>query len=306
MRFANSDESQDNIDQIFKEMIETVLTGGRPKTSRGYPTRMIPGFQMQFDCSSGNFPLVGLKFTPIRSITTELYCFLHGITDKKVLRDRFQNTIWNDWHNPQASDTDDLGPIYGYQWRNFGFPYRNDYPVQVEANRNWQGQVRQGDQLAAVLRALQTDRDSRRMVVSAWNPLQQEQMGLPPCHLLWNVLHDDGTLHLQWYQRSCDVMLGVPFNIASYALLLHLLCKQFDLKPGMLFGNFGDFHIYDAHREAADKLLERDTTPGFPLEILPGEQAATRNQFSMLHWLPNEVETKGYKPNPKIKLPVAV
>ena len=305
-RFAN-DENTQSIDSIYADMIRKVLSDGKIKKSREAETLAIPGYQMQYDLSSGNFPLVSLKETNHKAVASELYCFMHGITDKNKFNE-MGTKIWNEWRNPHAGpeQQNDLGPIYGYQWRKFDQPYTNGEPVRFEATKSYNENVRSYDQLARCLNKLKHDPDDRRMICSAWNPNQIEQMALPPCHIMFNLIHISGELSLQWYQRSCDLGLGVPFNIASYAMLVLMLCKQFDLKPGMLFGNFGDFHIYANHIEELQRVSNLDSKGECQIEFLPGDQMESRQEWSSLHWKPTDYKISNYNPHPKVKLKVKV
>lgn len=292
------------IDSIYQRMVQTVTDCGLSKRSRSYDTISMPGYHFCFDMSTGKFPLLGIKHTSMAAIASELWCFIHGVTDKQTFKDKKCN-IWNEWANPskikRSAYTDDatykaalaaendLGPIYGAQWRAFN------------------GVAGTGDQLQNVLDKLATDKENRRLVVSAWNPLQMDQMALPPCHLLWNVVHQGGFLSLHWHQRSCDLMLGVPFNIASYALLLKLLCAHSGLKPGFLFATFVDFHIYNGaecdHTAGANEVLQRKPSPSPSLDVF---NVIGDDNIDILQWRPDEYAITDYQSQARIKMPVAV
>lgn len=309
-------------------MVSEIINFGEVKNTRAGKTLVIPGFDMVLDLSRGNLPLLSLKKTPLNAIASELWFFLNGITSKATLRDDLGCSIWNEWCNPKAKsfsqtaeEVDDLGPVYGYQWRSFNRHYEPNAPRRNPIRAHAAGGYSESegyDQLGELCYKLRMAPDDRRMVVSAWNPMQMDQMALPPCHLLFNVIHINGTLHLHWYQRSCDVMLGVPFNICSYGLLLHLLCFHGNFKPGTLRGHFADFHIYDNHLDAAKSVLNRESRRDPTLYIPTVEQrkAASTDAFSLVgeppyhfdlfQWAPRDVEALNYNPHPFIKLPVAV
>ncbi len=262
------------------------------------------------------FPLLTTKKMPIKTIAVELEGFIKGITSKIWYTDRHCK-IWNEWANPELVDSiltqcnifkfesltpeaqleirrhvqqqqDDLGPIYGYQWRKFGQQY-DDYPDEHldYYARLLDGVAEGADQLQSIADKLVNNPTDRRMVCSAWNPNQISQMALPPCHFAWNVVVYADTLNLIWHQRSCDLMLGVPFNIASYALLLSLLANHAGLKPGNLTGTLNDCHIYLNQVDAAREQVGR-----VPLELpileLPNSQ-------SIFDWTYEDVTIKGYK-----------
>lgn len=250
------------------------------------------------------FPLLTTKKMPLKTILVELEGFIKGITDKQWFKDRGCN-IWNEWANPEkvfheyklreknpylpyqtkqevALELNDLGPIYGHQWRNFNGeePYG---PVGA-------------DQLKTIVDTLHKNPYDRRMVCSAWNPNQIDQMALPPCHWGWNVTVIDDEINLFWVQRSCDLMLGVPFNIASYAALLMLLAKESGFKPGNLSGMLVDCHIYRNHLDGAYEQLKREP------KTLPKLDIKDRNgKFSIFDWEASDVELIGYDSHPKLK-----
>jgi thymidylate synthase len=299
------------IDATYKDMLSTVLSYGIEKTARGDATLAIPGYHFCFDLSSGNFPLLGLKHTNMNVIAAELYGFIHGFTQKRQFHE-INCRIWDEWCNPKQLDKDvhsgnarqqaqkicdDLGPIYGYQWSSFNHPYdektETGKPGFFSSEQN---------QLQRVLDKLSNDPQDRRLVVSAWNPQQFDQMALPPCHILWNVCVVGGHLNLHWHQRSCDLLLGVPFNIASYGLLLLMLARHAGLQPGLLFATFVDFHIYSGkncdHTAAARELLQRSTNGSPSLDLW--------EDFSFWNWKHDQFDLRNYTSHPRIKLPVKV
>jgi len=218
-----------NIDQRYLGMIVKILSCGKLCENRtGIDTLALSGYMLEHDMADG-FPLLTIKKTLFPVMATELEGFIKGITDKQWFKDRGCN-IWNSWKNPLSDDDNDLGPIYGSQWRNFN----NDNDPET------------GDQLQNVITNLINHRGSnnRRLIVSAWNPQQLKSMALVPCHFAFQLSEMNETLDLIWYQRSCDVPLGVPFNLASYALLLELICKATGHIPGKVIGMLSNVHIY--------------------------------------------------------------
>lgn len=243
----------------------------------GIRTKAISGYMIEHDMNDG-FPLLTTKKMPLKTIAVELEFFIKGLKDKQWLKDRGCH-IWDEWCNPEvvpyANDEitkakmaaeNDLGYIYGWQWRNF-----NGEITREEAHTDKYNSKRIGfDQLFNVINLLKTNPIDRRMIVSAWNPNQLCQMALPPCHLLWHVIVTGKNLdiiNLNYYQRSCDVMLGIPFNIASYALLLTLLALETGKKPGKLCAMMGDVHIYENHIETAKEQLKRNPLTLSTIEI---------------------------------------
>lgn len=228
------------------------------------------GHQMRFNLQNG-FPLLTTKKVHFKSIVHELLWFLKGDTNTKYLEDNGV-TIWREWQDENG----DLGRIYGFQWRNFGGI----------------------DQIQTLIDSLQNNPNSRRHIVSAWNVGELDQMALPPCHTLWQCYVANGKLSLQLYQRSADVFLGLPFNIASYALLTHLLAKACDLEVGDLIMTLGDAHLYLNHQEQADTQLSRIPTP-FPKLVI-------REKKNIFDYTFEDITLENYNPQPAIKAPVAV
>ena len=263
--------------QQYLDLLDRVLETGTPKGDRtGTGTRSVFGHQMRFDLAEG-FPLITTKKLHTRSIIHELLWFIAGDTNTKYLTDNGVS-IWNEWADADGN----LGPVYGKQWR------------------SWQatdGQVI--DQLAEVVEQIRTNPDSRRLIVSAWNPGELAQMALPPCHLLFQFYVAEGRLSCQLYQRSADVFLGVPFNIASYALLLLMVAQVTGLEAGEFVHTLGDAHLYDNHLEQAHKQLDRDPRPLPTMQLDP----SVRSLFDFKY---EHFTLAGYDPHPHIAAKVAV
>jgi len=260
----------------YEDLLRLVLEQGTAKGDRtGTGTRSLFGHQMRFDLSAG-FPLITTKKVHLKSVVYELLWFLRGDSNVGWLREHGV-TIWDEW----ASDTGDLGPVYGVQWRSWPTPSGEHV-----------------DQITSALNLLRTDPDSRRIIVSAWNVGEIPQMALAPCHALFQFYVADGRLSCQLYQRSADLFLGVPFNIASYALLTHMMAAQSGLGVGDFVWTGGDCHIYDNHLEQVRTQLDRDPRP-YPELIL-----AQRD--SIFDYTYDDVVVKNYDPHPAIKAPVAV
>lgn len=258
--------------QQYHDALRTVLAQGIPSTDRtGTGTISHFGLQCRYPLVDG-FPLVTTKKLHIRSIIHELLWFLQGDTNIRYLNDNGV-TIWDEW----ADETGDLGPVYGRQWRDFGGV----------------------DQIQTLIDMIRKSPDSRRLVVSAWNPPDVPQMALPPCHTMWQVRILGGKLHLQLYQRSADMFLGVPFNIASYALLLVMLAHVTGYEPGDFVHSIGDAHIYSNHMDQVATQLSRAPRPLPQLRI-------TRDVPSIFDFTYEDFEITGYDPHPAIKAPVAV
>lgn len=312
--------------QQYQELVRKILAEGHVKTDRtGVGTKSLFGYQMRFDLSQG-FPMVTTKRVPFGLIKSELLWFLRGDTNVRYLLEH-NNHIWDEWafkryvespdyHGPDMTDfglravadpdfneiyqqelatfnervlTDDdfaerygnLGNVYGAQWRSW--PLRNGETL---------------DQISQLVDMIKHSPDSRRLIVSAWNPEDLPSMALPPCHTLFQFYVHDGKLSCQLYQRSADVFLGVPFNIASYALLTHLIAKECGLEVGDFVHTLGDAHLYLNHLEAAETLLSREPKPLPQLEIDDFEQF---DQVST-----NQIRLQAYEPWPTIKAPIAV
>ena len=252
--------------------IKKVMDEGRDTSDRtGVGTRSLFGMQMRFDLSDG-FPAVTAKRLAFKSVVAELLWFLSGSTNNNDLRE-MGCTIWDEW----ARDDGELGPIYGKQWRNFGGV----------------------DQIVQLIDGLRTNQYSRRHIVSPWNPVDIPDMALPPCHALFQFHVTGGKLSCQLYQRSADMFLGVPFNIASYALLTHMIARQVVLIPGEFIWTGGDCHIYANHMEQVAEMLRREPRP------LP-ELSINRHVKSIFDYRPEDFSLVGYDPHPAISAPVAV
>ncbi|WP_038213361.1 thymidylate synthase [Xenophilus azovorans] len=261
----------------YEDFMRHVDTHGVFKADRtGTGTKSVFGYQMRFDLAEG-FPLVTTKKVHLKSIIHELLWFLQGSSDNNWLRERGV-TIWDEW----AREDGDLGPVYGVQWRSWPTPDG--------------GHV---DQIAEVVKQLRTNPDSRRIIVSAWNVADLPKMALMPCHAFFQFYVAEGRLSCQLYQRSADIFLGVPFNIASYALLTHMLAQQCDLAVGDFVWTGGDCHIYSNHAEQVALQLSRDPRPYPTLRI-------KRRPPSIFDYEYEDFEIEGYDPHPAIKAPVAV
>ena len=261
----------------YLELMQDILDNGTDKEDRtGTGTRSVFGRQMRFDLSKG-FPLVTTKKLHLRSIIHELLWFLNGDTNTRYLKDHGVS-IWDEW----ADDKGDLGPVYGHQWRSWPTPSGENI-----------------DQISEVLAQIKNTPDSRRMIVSAWNVGQISDMALPPCHLLFQFYVANGKLSCQLYQRSADFFLGVPFNIASYALLTHMVAQQAGLEVGDFVWTGGDVHLYSNHFEQANLQLSRDTL------ALPQLQIA-RKPASLFDYRYEDFEIIGYQSHAGIKAPVAI
>lgn len=287
--------------KTYLNIAEKILTQGFRKTNRtGIDTLTIAGAMFEHDMTTG-FPLLTTKKVPFRLVASELEFFIRGITDKRWLQKQ-NNHIWDEWCSGDAvlysNDEDtkakmmnehELGPIYGWQWRNFGAEY-------IAHNKNPAGTG--VDQLKLLIETLKKDPGSRRMIVSAWNPLDLSRMALPPCHYSFQVTVIDGKLNLLWNQRSVDVALGLPFNIASYGCLLHLLARESGLDEGRLIGFLGDVHIYVNHIDAIREQLTREP------RALP--KIVTESFTSILDWHYTDTLIHHYDPHPAIKFDIAV
>ena len=260
----------------YEDLLRLVMDTGTPKADRtGTGTRSLFGHQLRYDLSQG-FPLITTKKVHLKSIIYELLWFLRGDSNVRWLQDRGV-TIWDEW----ADENGELGPVYGVQWRSWPTPTGDHI-----------------DQITAALETLRTDPDSRRNIVSAWNVGEIPQMALPPCHAFFQFYVADGTLSCQLYQRSADLFLGVPFNIASYALLTHMMAQQAGLEVGEFVWTGGDCHIYDNHVDQVELQLSRDPCPCPTMRL--------RERESIFDYEYDDVEVFDYRSHPGIKAPVAV
>jgi thymidylate synthase len=287
----------------------------------GIPAKAIVGAIIQHDMSEG-FPLLCCKRHSFKNIAVELEFFIRGLSDKRWLKDRGCH-IWDEWANPQKvkygtdeesklamATESDLGRIYGVQWRNFrGLDNTDiDYVQDVLIKK---------DQLVELLALLRRDPTSRRAIVTAWNPCELDQMALPPCHVMWQAMILGEKLHLTWYQRSVDTPLGLPYNIASYGLLLHLLARELGVEEGTLTGMLNNVHYYKNQEEAVNEIIERGEEMLVDIQTLPTINTNSNcgigpilNMANMPHpyeeWTYQESSIQDYDPLPAIKIPIAV
>ncbi|MEH6825861.1 MAG: thymidylate synthase [Motiliproteus sp.] len=263
--------------QQYLQLMRHVRDNGVFKGDRtGTGTQSVFGYQMRFDLAAG-FPLVTTKKCHLRSIIHELLWFLQGATNIKYLNDNGVK-IWDEW----ADENGDLGPVYGHQWRS--------WPAPDGASI---------DQIALLIEQIKTNPDSRRLIVSAWNVPEVNRMALPPCHTLFQFYVSEGKLSCQLYQRSADVFLGVPFNIASYALLTLMLAQVCGLKPGDFVHTFGDAHLYSNHLQQAELQLSREPLALSTMKLNPGVTDLFAFRFE-------DFELEGYQSHPHISAPIAV
>ncbi len=261
----------------YLDLMRHVLEHGQLKSDRtGTGTRSVFGWQMRFDLADG-FPLLTTKKLHLRSIIHELLWFLQGDTNIRYLKDNGVS-IWDDW----ADANGDLGPVYGHQWRHW--PAKDGREI---------------DQIAELIAGLKKNPDSRRHIVSAWNPADIPQMKLPPCHALFQFYVADGKLSCQLYQRSADIFLGVPFNIASYALFMLMVAQVCDLQPGEFVWTGGDCHLYSNHIDQAQLQLSREPRPRPAMRLNP----AVKDIFGFRY---EDFTLEAYDPHPHIAAPVAV
>jgi len=264
----------------YHDLLRLVLEEGQPRADRtGTGTLSIFGAQTRFDLrpTGPGFPLLTTKKLHIKSIIYELLWFLRGDTNVKYLNEHGV-TIWDEW----ADEKGNLGRVYGAQWRD----WHGENGVRV-------------DQIDNVISQIKKNPDSRRLIVSAWNPAEIEKMALPPCHVLFQFYAQDGALSCQLYQRSCDLFLGVPFNIASYALLTMMVAQAVDLTPGDFVHTFGDLHLYNNHLDQAREQLTRDCRPLPRMKLNPAVKNIHEFTFE-------DFELVDYNPHPSIKAPIAV
>jgi thymidylate synthase len=287
--------------KTYLDIVRHILdTGVRKQNRTGIDTLSVSGVMFEHDMALG-FPLLTTKKMPFKTIRVELEGFLKGITDKQWYQER-RCKIWDEWCNPKKvayghddetkrrmKEERDLGPIYGFQWRHFDAPYEN-----YDSNYEDKGV----DQLAKMIETIHNNPMDRRMIVMAWNPKALSEQALPPCHYSFQILVTNGKIDLLWNQRSVDSMLGLPFNIASYATLLHLIAKETGLGEGKLIGFLADTHIYVNQIEGAKTQLARTPT------ALP--RIITEPFTNIYEWTGEQTRLEGYEPQEKIEFPLAV
>jgi len=277
----------------YLDLLRHVMTHGVEKTDRtGTGTRSVFGYQMRFDLQKG-FPILTTKRVHFKSVAVELLWFLKGDTNVNYLKDNGVS-IWDEWATTEqcarfGRQENDLGPVYGHQWRNFGATKNPDGTYQKDGF----------DQISWLINEIKTNPDSRRLIVSGWNPPEAGQVALPPCHTMFQFYVANGKLSCQLYQRSADIFLGVPFNIASYALLTHLIAQVTGLEVGEFVWTGGDSHLYSNHFEQATLQLSREPLPLPKLKINP----AIKDIFAFEY---ADLELENYQHHPAIKAPVAV
>jgi thymidylate synthase len=279
--------------QPYLDLLRTVLETGRDRQDRtGVGTRGVFGHQMRFDLRAG-FPLMTTKKVHLLSIIYELLWFLRGDTHVEYLREN-RVSIWDEWATAEqcakfGRKEGDLGPVYGHQWRNFGATQRPDGSYAHDGV----------DQIAALIEQIRKNPSSRRLIVTGWNPKEADQVELPPCHTLFQFYVQDGELSCQLYQRSADIFLGVPFNIASYALLTRMIAQVCGLAPGDFVHTLGDAHLYRNHFEQAREQLARAPRPLPQLRLNP----EVRDLFAFRY---QDFKLEGYDPHPAIAAEVAI
>lgn len=289
------------LDTQYKSILSEIDTVGEWEYNRtGIRAKTIPSAMIRHNMSEG-FPLLTIKRVPFRVMAVELEGFIKGINSKKWFQDRDCH-IWDQWCNPQKVpyrnddetkqkmlEEDSLGPIYGVQWRNFN----GENHFERDYGRGY-------DQLDALIRTLKRNPQDRRMICSAWNPLEMDSMALPPCHVLFQVSVINNKLNLTWFQRSCDILLGIPFNIASYGLLLHLFAEFYGFEEGTLTGFLNNVHIYENQLDGFNEIMSRE--PNFDL---PTVSTDTR-YGNLLTWEYSDTTLNDYKCLPTVKMPVAI
>lgn len=279
----------------YHEMLSHILINGKARGDRtGTGTVSVFGYQMRFDLNDG-FPLLTTKKVFTKGIIHELLWFLKGDTNTKYLTDNGVH-IWDEW----ADEEGDLGPVYGSQWRSWRGNWQ-DHSFYCTASESViaDGDYKIIDQIANVIKQIKSNPEGRRHIVTAWNPNEVEHMALPPCHCLFQFYVQDGKLSCQLYQRSADAFLGVPFNIASYALLTHMIAQQCNLGVGEFIHTFGDLHIYSNHVEQVELQLSRAFRDLPTLKINRKPESIDDYEFE-------DFEIVGYDPHPAIKAPIAV
>ncbi len=278
----------------YQDLLKHILENGKQHHDRtGVGTKSVFGYQMRFNLREG-FPIVTTKKVPFRWVAEELFWFLSGSTSNFDLKERGVD-IWDEWSTAEQTarfnrEADDLGPVYGYLWRSFG----GQYP-----------QMNGVDQIANLIHDIETNPNSRRLIVSGWDPKVATEVALPPCHTLFQFkVENERVLHCQLYQRSADSFLGVPFNISSYALLTHLVAKVTGLEVGEFIHTFGDLHIYNNHFSQVDELLSREPLPLPQLEFVDTDNL--KGLEGLLNFKYENLKLNNYQSHGKISAPVAV
>ncbi len=277
----------------YLDLLQHVLDHGHKKDDRtGTGTLSVFGYQMRFDLQKG-FPLLTTKKLSVKSIVHELIWFLRGETTLDYLKESGVS-IWDEWATKEQCERfgrkeGDLGPVYGHQWRNFGATKKSDGTYEKDGV----------DQISALIESIKNNPNSRRLIVSGWNPKEADQVALPPCHTLFQFYIADGRLSCQLYQRSADIFLGVPFNIASYSLLTHMIAQVTDLKVGEFVHTLGDAHLYLNHTEQAKLQISRKPKALPKLMLNPQRKSIFDFRFE-------DISFEGYDPHPSIKAPIAV
>lgn len=297
-----------NLDSQYKNILSEIDTSGEWEDNRtGIRAKTIPSTMIRHNMSKG-FPLLTIKRVPFRVMAVELEGFIKGITSKKWFQDRDCH-IWDQWCNPQKVpygnddetkqkmlEEDDLGLIYGSQWRDFHVPNA----VENYGSEGGFYRSRGTDQLKNIINTLQKNPQDRRMICSAWNPLALTSQALPPCHVLFQVSVINNKLNLTWFQRSCDILLGIPFNIASYGLLLHLFAKFYGFEEGTLTGFLNNVHIYENQLDGLNEIMTRE--PNFDLPTVSTDV----RYGNMLTWEHGDTTLHNYEYLPTVKMPVAI
>lgn len=287
--------------KAYLDIVKKILNEGETKPSRpGIDTISIAGAMFEHDMQEG-FPLLTTKYMARKSMLVELEGFLKGVTDKKWYQER-GCSIWDEWCNPKKvpyghdeetkkrmREENNLGPIYGFQWRHFGAEYIDEKTDYCEKGK---------DQLEKIIQTIKTNPNDRRMIVSAWNPSALDEMALPPCHYGFQVVVTNNKLNLLWNQRSVDTPLGLPFNIASYGTLLHLLARETDKEEGKLIGFLGDVHIYKNQIDTIKEQITRE-----PLEL---PRIKTEGPKSIFEWEHKDTTFENYTHHPKLNYPIAI
>lgn len=278
--------------KAYKDLLQHIITHGTPSDDRtGTGTISVFGYQNRYNLADG-FPLLTTKKVPFRLVISELLWFLSGNTDAQSLQEQ-DNHIWDEWATKEqcakfGREAGDLGPIYGHQWRNFAQTYDEEGVDQIQ----W------------LIHEIHKNPNSRRLIVTGWNPKEQDQVALPPCHTMFQFYVRNGKISCQLYQRSADSFLGVPFNIASYALLTHMIAHVCNLEVGEFIHSFGDLHIYNNHRTQVDLLLSREPMK-LPTIVL--NHALKGSGFDgLMRFKPEDVILCNYLSHPAIKAPVSV